>query len=94
MWMKGLLALVAAAVCGYFWLWNAKRVLSRQRSAVENAARQYARCGKRAQNMEETMELLDRSENAYRHAVDVYNQGLKKFWLRLPARLMGYYPWF
>ena len=64
-----------------------------QASRVESAASQLAVYRKKAvadRTDPDAVAVLARSHSIYRQAVDIYNQTLKRPWVRFPAFLMGY----
>ena len=92
-WFGWLAAAVSTVACLAFWFRDVKKIMEERQSTVESAARQFAVCSRRAKEAQgrfDTLEILDRSENIYRQAVDAYNRTRSKLWVRLPAALMGF----
>lgn len=93
-WLISLIAIVSTAICVFLWLRDVKRIMSERKSTMESAGRQLAVCREkalRARGDPEAEAVLERSEKIYRQAESIYNQTLKRPWIYLPARLMGFY---
>ena len=93
-WLAWLVAVVVAAGLITLWLFDARRVLREKCSTVESAAGQLAVCRKKLREhggASEYAQVLDRSESIYRQAAENYNSALKKPWLYLPGKLLGYH---
>jgi len=76
-----------------FWFRDVRRILREKKSMVESAASQLAAHRKKAaadRTDPDAAAVLARSNRIYRQAVDIYNQTLKRPWVRFPAFLMGY----
>lgn len=88
-------ALLFGAVCVFCWFRAARRVLRGRMEMVESAESQLSASRENALGAGEENEadvVLSRSESIYRQAVTLYNGSLRKLWIRLPARLMGFRP--
>lgn len=92
-WLAWLVAAAAVVGCLLFWFRDVRRVMRERKSTVESAAGQLSICWEnagRAKDDRERAAVLERSENIYRQAVELYNQTLQKPWNYLPAILMGF----
>ena len=93
-WLILLIALVSTALCLFLWFHEVRRVMRERKSTVESAGGQLAACREKALKTwgdPESAAILERSENIYSQAVDIYNRTLKKPMNYLPAILMGYH---
>ncbi len=92
-WIPWGIAAVSTAAFLALWFWEVRRVLRSRRSTVESAAAQLAVCRRQAAGPcsdPELAEVLARSESIYRQAVALYNDTLRKPWIYLPGRLLGF----
>lgn len=92
-WMIALVAAVSTTICLFLWFRDVRRVMRERKSTAESAAGQlavYRERARKARDDPEAAAILDRSENIYRQAVDLYNETLRKPWNCLPAYLMGF----
>lgn len=93
-WVVWLVAIVSTAVCLFLWFRDVRRTMRERKSTVESAAGQLSVCREKARKARgdtEAEAVLERSENIYRQAVDIYNKTLRKPWNYVPAHLMGYH---
>lgn len=92
-WMIWVVAVAGIAVCLYLWGKDVRRVMRERKSTVESAAEQMASCRRKAAGMQydpAVAKVVARSESIYRQSVELYHQALRKPWIGLPARLMGF----
>lgn len=90
-WLGWFLAGISTAICLALWFWDVRKIMTTRRSTVDSAAGQLAVSREKARTGDpEAKEILVRSENIYRQAVELYNRAMKKPWIGLPGRLMGY----
>ena len=93
-WLMSLIAVVSVALCLFLWFRDVRRIMRERKSTVESAGEQLVACREkalRARGDPEAAAVLERSENIYRQAVDIYNRTLRKPWNYLPAHLMGFH---
>ena len=93
-WLISLIAVISVTLCLFLWFRDVRRIMRERKSTVESAGGQLAACREkslRARGDPETAAVLERSENIYRQAVDIYNRTLRKPWNYLPAHLMGFH---
>lgn len=93
-WLISLIAVVSVALCLFLWFRDVLRVMRERKSTVESAAGNLAAYREkmcRTRGDPDAAAILARSEDIYRQAVDIYNRTLRKAWICLPARLMGYH---
>ena len=93
-WLTSLTAGVSVALCLFLWFRDVRRIMRERKSTVESAAGQLAAWREKARKARgdpEAAAVVERSENIYRQAVDIYNKTLRKPWNYLPAHLMGYH---
>ena len=89
-----LVAIISSVICLFFWFRDVRRVMRERMSTVESAAQQLDNCRKKCnktRNDPEATAVLERSENIYKQAVNIYNQTLQKPYYFLPAMLMGFH---
>lgn len=94
-WIPWLIAIASMGAFLLFWFRDVRRIMRERQSMVESAASQLASCRKKAaadRSDPEATAVLALSHKIYRQAVDIYNQTLKRPWVRIPAYLMGYEP--
>ena len=93
-WPIYLIAITSTVGCFILWFRDVRRIMRERKSTVESAGGQLVACREkalRARGDPEAVAVLERSENIYRQAVDIYNRTLRKPWNYLPARLMGFH---
>lgn len=93
-WIPWLIAIVSMGAFLLFWFRDVRRIMRERKSTVESAGGQLVACREkalRARGDPEAAAVLERSENIYRQAVDIYNRTLRKPWNYLPAHLMGFH---
>lgn len=94
-WGAWLIAIISTAVCLLFWFRDVRRIMRERKSTVEFAAAQLVSCQEmvnQATSASDAIAVLERSEDIYRQAVDIYNRTMRKPWIHLPAYLMGFRP--
>ena len=94
-WLAWPVAVASSAVCVFLWFKDVRRIMRDRKSTVESAARQFAVCREHvrcANGASEAGAVLERSENIYRQAVDIYNRTMRRVWVYVPACLMGFRP--
>ena len=88
------LIIAIVSITGYFvfWLRSVRRTMLAYQEVVDIARDQLSVWQKKAEENSdlETLEVLDRSEDVYRQAVNLYNDELSRPWIYLPASLMGF----
>lgn len=95
LWMAWPIAIGSTMLCVLLWFRDVRRIMRDRKSTVESAAGQLRSCRERASMARDDPEataVLERSENIYRQAVDLYERTIRKPWVFFPARLMGYQP--
>ena len=94
LWLVWVIALSSIMICLFLWVRDVRRIMRERKSTVESADGQLVACREkalRARGDPEAAAVLERSENIYRQAVDIYNRTLRKPWNYLPAHLMGFH---
>lgn len=91
-WIPWLIAIASMGAFLLFWFRDVRRIMREKQSVVDSAASQLTACRKKmaVQADQEAFAVLVRSRDIYQQAVDIYNQTLKRPWVRIPAFLMGY----
>ena len=92
-WIAWLIALISTTICICIWFYDVRRIMKSQMSTVESASMQLLSCRKKEENWRSSQQgiaIMERSESIYSQAVDHYNTTLHKFWIYIPARLMGF----
>ena len=90
-----LIAAVSVAACLFLWFRDVRRVMTERRSTMDSAASQLEACRKKwfsTRDDPEAAAVLERSENIYRQAVELYNRTRCQPWNCIPAYLMGFRP--
>ena len=92
-WIAWLIAAVCAAAFVALWSWEVRRMLTGRQSIGDSAASQVTAFRRRLAQTpadREAAAVLYRSESIYRQAVDNYNHALRRPWVYIPARIMGF----
>lgn len=91
-WIAWGIAVVSTAAFLTLWFWEIRRILSDRKSTVDSAAQQLEAFRRRAAAScdGELVQVLRRSESIYQQAVYNYERTLRRPWVYLPARLMGF----
>ena len=92
-WFPWLIALSGTSARIALWFRQANLLLLRRLKMVEGAESQLAASRRRVARVQDDAEaraVLTRSESIRRQAVEHYNDALKTFWVRLPAKILGF----
>ena len=88
-----LVAVGSTVLCVLFWFRDVRRIMRDRQSTVDSAAGQLRTCQEKVNLIHDdsdAMAVLERSESIYRQAVELYDRTIRKPWIFLPARLMGF----
>lgn len=94
-WLITLIAVVSVTLCLFLWFRDVRRIMGERKSTLDSAAGQLAACRDRvrkARDDPDAAAILKRSEDIYQQAATIYDRTIKKPWVFLPARLMGFQP--
>lgn len=94
-WVAWPVAAVSTILCLALWFREVRRIMRDRKSMVESAESQLATCREKAGGEQQDpgmAAVLERSEKIYQQAVELYTLTLRKLWVRLPARLLGFHP--
>lgn len=92
-WIPWLIACVSLVGCLILWFRDVRRIMLERQSTVESAAEQlnfWRRKASQTIDDPDAAAVLKRSEDIYGQAVNIYNKSMRKPWVCLPARLMGF----
>jgi len=80
-WLMTIVAVISTAGFLFLWFRDVRRIMQQRKSTVESAAGQLAAWREKARKARgdpEAAAVVERSENIYRQAVDIYNKTLRK----------------
>ena len=92
-WIIYLIAVVSTTAFVLLWFWEVRRILQEQKHIVDSARQQLSVFSKKSlcdRNDPEIRAILERSRNIYCQSVAHYNATLRKPWVYLPAKVMGF----
>lgn len=92
-WLVGLVAAISTGLCLLFWFRDVGRIMRKRASMVKSAEGQLKvsrRDAAQSPGDPRRQAVLSRSQDIYLQAVELYNQEMRKLWIFLPARLMGF----